>query len=130
MDGLYCRLVGNTLELACTIYRGSLVGRTVWRRISAIQTRGSEIHWSPPHKSRLTQRAPDGWESPRFRAVCIAWNWFRQIGVASSRPPVPRRGITHTVRRRIPPHSLPLDPFGGIEGGHRIVEAHFHQTDR
>jgi hypothetical protein len=32
-------------------------------------------------------RAPDGWESPRFQAVCVAWSWFRQSGVLSSRPP-------------------------------------------
>ncbi len=34
-----------------------------------------------------TQRAPDGWESPRFQAVCMARSWFRQSGAASSRPP-------------------------------------------
>jgi hypothetical protein len=34
-----------------------------------------------------TQRAPDGWESARFQAVCVAWSWFRQSGVVSSRPP-------------------------------------------
>jgi putative flavoprotein involved in K+ transport len=38
-------------------------------------------------KSRLTQRAPNWWKSPRFQAICWAWNWFRQHGVASSRPP-------------------------------------------
>jgi hypothetical protein len=27
------------------------------------------------------------WESPRFQAVCVAWSWFRQSGVVSSRPP-------------------------------------------
>ena len=37
--------------------------------------------------SRLTQRAPDGWDSPRFQAVCMAWSWFRQSGVVSSHPP-------------------------------------------
>jgi hypothetical protein len=38
-------------------------------------------------QNRPTQRAPDGWESPRFGAVCVAWSWFRQSGVVSSRPP-------------------------------------------
>jgi len=36
---------------------------------------------------RLTMRAPDWWESARFQAVCVAWNWFRQNGVLSSHPP-------------------------------------------
>jgi hypothetical protein len=36
---------------------------------------------------RLTQRAPDWWESPRFQAVFWARSWFRQSGVVSSRPP-------------------------------------------
>ena len=26
---------------------------------------------------RLTMRAPDWWESARFRAFCVAWSWFR-----------------------------------------------------
>lgn len=34
-----------------------------------------------------TQRAPDWWESARFQAVFVAWSWFRQNGVVSSRPP-------------------------------------------
>ena len=34
-----------------------------------------------------TQRAPDGWESPRFQAGFVAGSWFRQNGVTSSRPP-------------------------------------------
>jgi hypothetical protein len=38
-------------------------------------------------KNRLTQRAPDWWESARFQAVCVAWSWFRQNSVISSRPP-------------------------------------------
>jgi len=38
-------------------------------------------------KSRPTQRAPDWWESARFQAVCVAWSWFRQNSVVSSRPP-------------------------------------------
>jgi hypothetical protein len=38
-------------------------------------------------KRRPTQRAPDWWESARFQAVCVAWSWFRQSGVASSHPP-------------------------------------------
>ncbi len=32
-------------------------------------------------------RAPDGWESARFQAVCMAGGWFRQNGVLSSHPP-------------------------------------------
>src|SRR5688572_6147664 len=36
---------------------------------------------------RLTQRAPDWWESARFQADCAASSWFRQNGVISSRPP-------------------------------------------
>src|SRR6266498_4429158 len=28
-----------------------------------------------------------------FSGVCVAWSWFRQNGVISSHPPVPRRGI-------------------------------------
>jgi len=39
------------------------------------------------HKSRLTMRAPDWWESARFWAVGVAQGWFRQSGVVSSRPP-------------------------------------------
>jgi len=35
----------------------------------------------------LTQRAPDGWESARFLAVCVARSWFQQNGVVSSHPP-------------------------------------------
>ena len=47
-----------------------------------------------PHGG-LTQRAPEPrqsapglawWESARFQAVCVASSWFRQSGVASSRP--------------------------------------------
>ena len=38
-------------------------------------------------KQRLTQRAPDWWESARFQAVCVAWSGFRQNGVILSRPP-------------------------------------------
>ena len=38
-------------------------------------------------ENRRTMRAPDWWESPRFQAVCVAGSWFRQSGVASSRPP-------------------------------------------
>ena len=34
----------------------------------------------------LTQRAPDWWESARFQAISVAWSWFRQNGVVSSRP--------------------------------------------
>jgi len=37
--------------------------------------------------NRPTQRAPDGWESARFQAVCVASSWLRQNGVVSSRPP-------------------------------------------
>jgi hypothetical protein len=38
-------------------------------------------------KLRLTQRAPDWWESARFRAVCVALSWFHYNGVVASRPP-------------------------------------------
>jgi hypothetical protein len=38
-------------------------------------------------EARPTQRAPDGWESPRFQTGCVAWSWFRQSGVVSSHPP-------------------------------------------
>jgi hypothetical protein len=31
--------------------------------------------------------ALDWWESARFQALCVAWSWFRQSGVISSRPP-------------------------------------------
>ena len=34
-----------------------------------------------------TQRAPDWWESARFQVFFVAWSWFRQNGVVSSRPP-------------------------------------------
>ena len=30
---------------------------------------------------------PTGGSLPRFQAVCVAWSWFRQNGVVSSRPP-------------------------------------------
>src|SRR3989304_134035 len=36
---------------------------------------------------RLTQRAPDWWESARFQAVSLAGSWFCQSGVVSSHPP-------------------------------------------
>jgi len=36
---------------------------------------------------RPTQRAPDGRESARFQALCVAQSRFRQSGVNSSRPP-------------------------------------------
>ena len=35
---------------------------------------------------RLTRRAPDVWESARFQALFLAWNWLRQNGVLSARP--------------------------------------------
>ncbi len=38
-------------------------------------------------KLRPTPRAPDGWDSPRFQAGCVAEGWFRQSGIPSSRPP-------------------------------------------
>jgi hypothetical protein len=34
-----------------------------------------------------SRRAPDGWESARFQAFCLASSWFRQSGFISSRPP-------------------------------------------
>src|SRR5512135_88314 len=54
---------------------------------------------------RPTQRAPDGWESPRFQAVCMAPSWFRQSGVASSRPPAgnaPRWAVIMFKKRFLP----------------------------
>src|SRR5215211_5230650 len=35
----------------------------------------------------FSKGAPDGWESPRFQAVYVAWSWFRQSGVVASHPP-------------------------------------------
>jgi hypothetical protein len=35
----------------------------------------------------LTMRAADGGDSARFRAVSLAWSWFRQSSVVPSRPP-------------------------------------------
>jgi hypothetical protein len=46
-------------------------------------------------KNSPTQRAPDGWESPRFRAG--SWLKAGSVKVASSPPAHPR--VTHTVRR-------------------------------
>jgi hypothetical protein len=43
---------------------------------------------------RLTQRAPDGWESPRFLAVC--WLELGSVKMALSRPAHPR--VTQAVR--------------------------------
>ena len=50
-------------------------------------------------KNRPTKRAPDVWESARFQAVCVVWSWFRQNGVASSRPPAGNapRSAVHTT---------------------------------
>jgi len=39
------------------------------------------------NENSLTQRAPDGWESARFQAVCVAWSGFRQSNVVLFRPP-------------------------------------------
>ncbi|MCL4270650.1 MAG: hypothetical protein KJZ72_13945 [Anaerolineales bacterium] len=50
-------------------------------------------------------RAPDGWESPRFQALCVAEGWFRQNGVISSRPPA----------------GIPLAPLGD-DGAHRWAD--------
>jgi hypothetical protein len=36
---------------------------------------------------RLTQRAPDWWDSARFQAFFVASSWFRQNSVVSSHPP-------------------------------------------
>ena len=40
-------------------------------------------------QKRSTPCAADGWalRSARFQAVRVAWIWFRQNGVVSSRPP-------------------------------------------
>jgi hypothetical protein len=43
----------------------------------------------------LTQRAPDGWESPRFQAGC--WLEVGSAEMALSHPAHPR--VTHTVGR-------------------------------
>jgi hypothetical protein len=81
---------------------------------------------SPFTESGLTMRAPDPrqrasgpwwWESGRFQALYVAWGWFRQSGVVSSRlvvdwrsrvethQRVPRRehaGLTRAVRQSQP----------------------------
>ena len=49
------------------------------------------------HKTCPTQRAPDGWESARFQAGCVAWSGFRQSGVP---PPAPAR-VTQAVRQAV-----------------------------
>jgi hypothetical protein len=69
-------------------------------------------------RAHPTQRAPDWWESARFQAFRVASSWFRQSGVVSSRPPVPRRGITQTV--------IPLSNFKQI----RLLLAFFRPTER
>ncbi len=57
------------------------------------ELRGRMVKGIIPIKSpHLTKRAPDGWESARFQAVCVAPSWFRQSGVLSSRP---RAGNAH-----------------------------------
>ncbi len=59
-----------------------------------IEKPSNEFRFS--RQKRLTQRAPDGWESPRFQAVCVA-----QAGsgkVALSHPAHPR--VTQTVGGR------------------------------
>src|SRR6266511_5635662 len=38
-------------------------------------------------RSSFSGGAPDWWESARFQAFFVAWSWFRQAGVTSSRPP-------------------------------------------
>jgi len=37
----------------------------------------SDLQVDSVNACRLTQRAPDGWESARFQAVCAAGSWFR-----------------------------------------------------
>jgi len=44
----------------------------------------SGLQSGPVNACGLTQRAAEVWESARFQAVCVAWSWFRQIGVVSS----------------------------------------------
>jgi hypothetical protein len=51
----------------------------------------SNLGWR--NSSRPTQRAPDGWDSPRFQA-CF-WLEVGSGKVASPRPAHPR--VTHTV---------------------------------
>ena len=41
--------------------------------------------------------APDRWDSHRQKELILCSNIFRQIKFISSRPPVPRKGITQTV---------------------------------
>lgn len=39
------------------------------------------------HALCIRTPGPAWWESPRFQAVCMAWSWFCQSGVITSRPP-------------------------------------------
>jgi len=50
--------------------------------------------------SHLTKRAPDGWDSARFQALCVARSWFRQSGGVLSRPPA---GTLYRVLREREP---------------------------
>ena len=62
-----------------------------------------------PHLHRTAFGAVQVWwdccpygQRARSYAFFVARGWFRQSGVTSSRPPVPRRGITRAVGRRMP----------------------------
>ena len=76
------------LVIAKVFIVGRILSRWVWCSLS-IKKLG--VPWV-----RLTQRAPDPlqraqgpwwWDSARFQALFVAWSWFRQNGVTSSRPP-------------------------------------------
>jgi hypothetical protein len=53
------------------------------------------------HRVKPTKRAADGGYAPRFQVVFVPQSWFRQNGVILSRPPVPLRGITEAVGRKM-----------------------------
>src|SRR6266508_1582509 len=55
---------------------GQTASKWQWLRINNLQP-----------QNKLTQRAPDWWESAHFQKVCVARSWFRQSGVVSSHPP-------------------------------------------
>ncbi len=52
-------------------------------------------------ESRLTPRAPDGWESARFMAGRVAGGWFRQNGILSSRPPAGNASRWVAIAKRL-----------------------------
>ena len=62
--------------MGCAIFRDENLERKNQKGIGVLLLQNSP-----------TQRAPDGWESARFQALCVAWSWFRQNGVVPSHPP-------------------------------------------